>query len=603
MMQLESLKRSRSLLLKLVTAVGLLTLVIAGLLVYSFAERNALESQLKTIREAARDIIYYDEVLTMSARMFTYTNNEHWGQRYDAAAASLSEVLNKARGLDPLIAQAIDNTSESNDKLIAIETKAFQYARQGKNQKAASILLDAVYERLKEDYSEGVEQALTLLRTETEEHLLRGQQNRATFFMVLALFLATSFVLLLIFLLRYNKHIDNSFETLYSSLRDNHNQLRQKTTALKTATEAKNRFLANLAHEIRTPLNGVMGNLQLLITMDLSDKAQQVVETSLSSSKRFSRLFADLLDFSDMEAGSLYLKNNAFELSDIIDEIASTYRKQCNEKGIQFIVQNEHDRDGWQGDPDRIQQILTQLIDNAVKFTDVGTITLHVGFTDDRQVQFRIIDTGHGMNCQQLDNLFTPFEQGDNSSTRQYGGTGIGMAYVKSLVDLMHGTIQVTSEPGKGTRIQVCLPLNKVEQAQSKKILEKGEKLPAETTVLVAEDNKINQLIVEQMLTDAGARVLMVENGIEAIAAINRSYQIVLMDIQMPEMDGIKACERFKLQKPEIPVIALTANALKDDMALYEKTGFDEVLTKPVDKAELISTLNHHLEKSTTLLF
>lgn len=386
-------------------------------------------------------------------------------------------------------------------------------------------------------------------------------------------------------------------------MRDNHNQLKQKTAALKAATEAKNRFLSNLSHEIRTPLNGVMGNLQLVIAMELPDKARQVVETSLNSSKRFSRLLANLLDFSDMEAGSLHLKSKPFELSDILNEVAFAYRKQCTEKGVQFIVQNEHDRDGWQGDPDRIQQILTQLIDNAVKYTDMGAITLHAGFTDDRQVQFRIIDSGIGMNSQQLESLFTPFEQGDNSSTRKYGGTGIGMAYVKSLVDLMQGTVQVTSEPGKGTHIMVCLPLDKAELSQSKKVLANSEQLPAGTTILVAEDNNINQLIVEQMLTDAGARVIMVENGIEAIAAINRSYQIVLMDIQMPEMDGVEACVRFKLQKPEIPVIALTANTLKEDMALYQKTGFDEVLTKPVDKTELISTLNHHLERATALLF
>ena len=174
----------------------------------------------------------------------------------------------------------------------------------------------------------------------------------------------------------------------------------------------------------------------------------------------------------------------------------------------------------------------------------------------------------------------------------------MGMAYVKSLVELMQGEITVFSEADKGTTINVTLPLQPKDSPAPTNPLQSAICLPAETKILVAEDNKINQLIVESMLVEAGAEVTMVENGIEAIAAINRRFDIVLMDIQMPEMDGIEACERFKLQKPNVPIIALTANVLQEDIARYQKTGFNDILSKPVDKEELLITLNKHLIKN-----
>ncbi|BDX07073.1 ATP-binding protein [Planctobacterium marinum] len=595
MVQLNKLRRSRSLLLKLVSAIGVFTLLIAALLFFSISEKNALEEQLKHIHKAASDIIYYDEVLTMSARMFTYTNDEKWWQRYESAASTLDEVLIVAAKLDPQIAQAIINTSASNDRLIELETAAFNAAREGNNDRASDLLLNTAYQNLKAQYSNGVEKALEIVQFQTEEKLLKGQEQKARFLLALALILAISLVTLLIFLLRYNSHIDTSIDTLHQSLAQKVDELQQTTNALTAATNAKNRFLANLSHEIRTPMHGVMGNLQLLNTMSLSEEAQKALDNSIGSSKLLSRLLADLLDFSDMQSGTLVLKSKTFQLANLLNELAAMFRTSCNNKGLQFILQNEHQRDGWQGDPERLMQLLTQLIDNAIKYTDLGSVTLRVGLKQDTQVQFDVIDTGIGMTEATKANLFTPFEQGDNSNTRRSTGAGIGMAYVKSLVELMQGEITVVSDTNKGTTISVVLPLEPINLSKPDDGEQSAFSLPSNTKILVAEDNKINQLIVESMLVEAGTEVILVDNGIEAIAAINRRFDLVLMDIQMPEMDGIEACERFKLQKPNLPVIALTANVLQEDIALYQKTGFDDVLSKPVDKNELLATINKHL--------
>ncbi|WP_164078312.1 ATP-binding protein [Alteromonas facilis] len=377
----------------------------------------------------------------------------------------------------------------------------------------------------------------------------------------------------------------------------NAEKLKVAVEQANAANHAKSKFLANMSHEIRTPMNGVLGVLQILERADLTENAQTLVSRALYSATSLLTIINDILDYSKIEANKLTLESAPFSIQDVVDSVVNDVNKDALRKSLTLdVVLDEHFNDGWIGDPVRVKQILLNLVSNAVKFTSSGSVKVQISTVeyDHRQaLKFNVIDTGIGMSEEARNRIFERFNQADSSTTRKYGGTGLGMSITASLIRLMNGRIEIESEEGSGTHVKVILPLkqSQIEYTQKKKGSSQAPSLNG-VSILVAEDNDINREIIASMLSPCNANVDYVENGIKAVDAVqDNTYDLVLMDIQMPEMDGIEAFKVINKSHPQIPVIALTANVMADDIQHYIALGFVSHIGKPIDINALYETL------------
>lgn len=368
------------------------------------------------------------------------------------------------------------------------------------------------------------------------------------------------------------------------------------------ANVSKSAFLANMSHEIRTPMNGVLGALQVLDRNIDDPKDKDQVSKSLYSARTLLTIINDILDYSKIEAGKLELENIPVSIRQIVESICSDLYPITKKKHLDLQIKiADGFTDNWVGDAVRIRQILLNLASNAVKFTTNGKVEIiakQVVMGSRPVLEFLVKDTGIGMDQKGIRALFERFEQADSSTSRSYGGTGLGMAIAKNLIDLMKGQIYVTSEQGKGSEFRVILPL---EQCEQEYVVEsdcykgvvpdlRGKR------ILIAEDNEINQHIVARMLEETHATLVFANDGVEAISAFQeQAPDIILMDIQMPNLDGIRACRRILQYDPDCKIVALTANVMKDDLKRYRLEGFNEHIGKPIDMSSLYQTLNRLL--------
>ncbi len=360
------------------------------------------------------------------------------------------------------------------------------------------------------------------------------------------------------------------------------------------ATVAKSDFLANMSHEIRTPLNGIQGALQLLEKESVSKESSSLIDISLRSTKILSLLINDILDLSKVEAGKITLDPTAFNVGALLDLLQSEFAERAEQKDIQLSFENKLEQQIWIGDDLRIRQILVNLISNAIKFTHSGEVSIKVAKNKANMLVITVQDTGIGMNDVGLSLLFKRFEQADQTITRRYGGSGLGMSISHSLIELMEGKIVVSSEINVGTTFTLYLPLEP--ETSETTALVSSETISedlSEYTILVAEDNAINQIIIQSMLSVTKANVSIVDNGEKALNfATQHRVDLILMDIQMPVMDGLQACSKIKALHPEIPIIALTANVFADDIEKYKKEGFDSFMAKPFERTSFIKMIN-----------
>ncbi|MCW8107307.1 ATP-binding protein [Alteromonas ponticola] len=363
------------------------------------------------------------------------------------------------------------------------------------------------------------------------------------------------------------------------------------------ANKAKSEFLSNMSHEIRTPMNGILGVLQLMERKELAPASKDLVKKATYSAKSLLTIINDILDYSKIEANKLDLEQAPFAMMDVLESVVSDMSIEAHEKGIrlQSLVNANFD-DGWIGDVVRVRQILLNLVSNAVKFTQHGKVIIelkHINESSNEGICFNVIDSGIGMSVEAQNRIFERFAQADTSTTRKFGGTGLGMSISISLIQLMHGNIALESIEGKGTTVSVTLPLNKAVVNRETK----NDSLPEAPRmdnfrILVAEDNEINKTIIETMLQPTQAQVELVSNGKLAVEAFEeKPFDIVLMDIQMPEMDGIQAFKLINNINSGVPVIALTANVMPDEISYYLGLGFHSHIGKPIDMAKLYDTL------------
>jgi signal transduction histidine kinase/DNA-binding NarL/FixJ family response regulator/HPt (histidine-containing phosphotransfer) domain-containing protein len=383
----------------------------------------------------------------------------------------------------------------------------------------------------------------------------------------------------------------------------------EKTTAKALeAARLKSEFLANMSHEIRTPMNGVLGMIELLSRTTLDAKQQRYLGTLQTSAGGLMTVLNDILDFSKIEAGKMELREENCRVRALIDEVSELFAARAELRGVHIKAQVEPDVPSQvEADTERVRQVLSNLVGNAVKFTESGTITVKASVEEYKgqvfQLRFEVIDTGVGIEPALQSKLFEAFSQVDGSLTRKHGGTGLGLAICKQLVALMKGRIGVSSQPGKGSTFWFVLPLRRLESTGSLELPSASLARPfapppsaksagGSRKILVAEDNPINQEVMREVLSELGYEADIVENGALALSALEQeSYPVVLMDCQMPELDGYGAAREIRRREAEghrIPLIAVTAHAFEGEREKALSAGMDDYVTKPIN-AQILS--------------
>ncbi len=380
-------------------------------------------------------------------------------------------------------------------------------------------------------------------------------------------------------------------------------ELIQAKTDAETANTAKSTFLATMSHEIRTPLNGVLGMAQAMASDDLTGVQRERLEVIRQSGECLLAVLNDVLDLSKIEAGKFELDEAEFDLNDLARGAHAAFTALANKQGLEFDLKIEPSAEGvYLGDPTRVRQILYNLISNALKFTEAGEIRVTVARQDDA-LRFQVADTGIGIAPEPLTKLFRRFEQADASTSRRYGGTGLGLAICRQLTELMGGEIGVESEIGKGATFTVTVPLARIADSRAE-VLPVAPSTPQDADltgdtlkVLAAEDNAVNQLVLKTLLQQVGIDPVIVTDGAQAIAAWKADdWDVILMDVQMPEVDGPTATKEIRRLeavsgRARTPIIALTANAMSHQVAEYREAGMDGFVAKPIEVGRLFAAL------------
>lgn len=405
--------------------------------------------------------------------------------------------------------------------------------------------------------------------------------------------------------------LEDHSHTLEEKVEKRTRQLAEARDRALAAAQAKSDFLANMSHEIRTPMNAVIGMAHLALDVARDEKQRDYLNKILTASETLLVIINDILDFSKVEAGKLKLESADFDLAETLNNVASVNAIEANVKGLELLFDYPPDLPLLHGDSMRLGQVLLNLVNNAVKFTEQGQVRLAVEVIDksdsDIELAFSVTDTGIGMTEQQQAGLFQAFTQADTSITRNYGGTGLGLAICKQLVELMHGEIGVESKPGQGSRFhfRVRFALGRSDRIAAPEL---KSPLSPDTInllhgvrLLLVEDNEINQQVAEGLLTRAGISIRIVHNGQQAVEAVREdAFDAVLMDMQMPVMDGLEATRLIRADESfhDLPVIAMTANAMPGDRERCLQAGMNDHIAKPVDPEKLYSTLIRWIRKS-----
>ncbi len=384
-------------------------------------------------------------------------------------------------------------------------------------------------------------------------------------------------------------------------------ELARARAAAEDAAKAKSAFFANVSHEIRTPMNGVLGLAELLKDADLGEREASYAQTIHRSGVALLAILNDILDLSKIEAGKMELAPEPFDFSDAIGDVAALFSQNAAAKGLSLSVDLDPNLPRrCIGDPVRLRQILNNLVGNAVKFTSAGSITIRARLAsdttggDDLHIEFAVSDTGVGIPEEKRQSIFDEFEQADALTSKTYGGTGLGLAIAQRLVGAMGGSISLESELGVGSTFRFDVRMRRALEEMAEASSPTGSPVPAPSAsfrVLIADDQPVNRMVLEHMLDAATTDCVMVENGVEAVeAATSERFDLVLMDVAMPVMDGVEATRAIRDHEraagaTPMPIIALTAHASPEHAAIFRAAGMDDHLVKPVNREALLEAV------------
>lgn len=537
--------------------------------------------------------LYFVKDAEVAERGFILTGKESYLERYYAAKLKI-----------PGLIQSLENSPVSNLEIDQIQRlKSLQ-------EKLFSYFEDVIRTRRKSGFNEALQlhftgksqqlensiRALSVQISETYENRIRNQKEKVSVSGKTNR-LTIGIASLLTFLALFWAIID--------IIKSQNELVEAKEGALK-ASEFKSAFLANMSHEIRTPINGVLGMARVLLDTKLNREQEDYTETIIRSGESLLSVINDILDISKVEAGKLEIEEVEFDLVQILNDLYKSFLHITKNKKINFVLNlkpNQHRY--FMGDPNRIRQLATNLVGNAIKFTEKGRVEIKMRENNSSSgkswLTFEISDSGIGLSPKEKSRLFKPFSQADSSTTRKYGGTGLGLSICKGLVELMKGGIGVNSKPGKGSTFWFKIPL---ERASSSKLKGAGPVQLSDATVrsriLIADDNEINQKAAILILKKFGIRADAVGNGNDVLHSLQKvHYDLVLMDCQMPDLDGYDttaAIRKSKVHKiREIPVIAMTAGAVKGEKEKCLSSGMNAYVSKPIDIPQLMQTLEEYL--------
>jgi len=398
-----------------------------------------------------------------------------------------------------------------------------------------------------------------------------------------------------------NQALQSLTEILELKVTERTKQAEKERNKALALSKAKSEFVATMSHEIRTPINGIIGALNLLESEVATKECHRLLDIADHSANVLLHIINDILDFSKIEAGQMEIENIAYNLKEQCQNSLLPFKKKCEEKHIKLKLEWSDAIPSWQlGDPYRVTQILNNYLSNAVKFTESGGITLKAQHVNDH-IKLDVIDSGLGISTEGLNKLFVDFSQVDASTTRQFGGTGLGLVITKNLAEIMGGSVGVESTEGKGSMFWAQLPNNPTKAQGLKPQSSNSFKTQPKKSsrILLVDDNMVNRQIGQKILEKLGHEVELAENGIEAVSAFKKDtsidesrFDIVLMDCQMPQMDGFEATKAIRSLGVSTPIIALTANTSEEDRRRAMDSGMNDFLSKPfkVDDIQAIIT-------------
>jgi len=589
----------------------LLTLFVIGTLLLSYRGSlrvvTGFEERELALERACGDITWLDEVLTMSATMAAETGDPRWEIRYHEHVVLLDRAFEAACALAPGMSEASgsEQSAEANERLVELELLAFEEVRRGELAAARALLSGDEYRELKQTYSAGTRRALADVRARIASDLSEARLVESRNTVLLAILLPLlGFLWGHVFIaMRTHERARRADE---ARIHEYALELERTSEELRRAANARAEFLARMSHEIRTPMNGVLGSAELLGETRLDSEQNELLTTIRSSGAHLLGVIDDVLDVSKIEAGKLTIAPAPCMPPQVARDVLRLLRPTAESRGIQLELEVEPNAPGCvMVDPQRLRQILLNLVGNAMKFTERGTVTVVVsGLPGERDgrvgLELAVRDTGIGIAPENLDRVFRGFEQAEGSTARRFGGTGLGLTICKELTELMGGTLSVESELGVGSVFRMALQVELVPEAA----LPKGGARDAAdiptlsgARVLVVEDNKVNRAIAGRMLAAFACEVEFACDGNECLERVaERHFDVILMDCHMPVRDGFSAARAIREREaatgaPRKPIVALSASALPEDVQACRAAGMDDFVSKPIARDRLAETV------------